>query len=405
MALKGKKIIVAITGSIAGYKIPHFVRLLVKAGAEVQVLLTTAAKLFVSPLSLATVSGREALTDVTDGSTWNNHVALGLWADAMIVAPCSANTLGKLANGICDNIVAAVYLSARCPVFIAPAMDEDMWLHPSTQGNINRLRAYGNHIIPTEHGELASGLIGPGRMAEPENMIKILSDFWDATTLPLYGQIAVVTAGPTYERIDPVRFIGNFSTGKMGIAIAESLADAGATVTLILGPTQHKPSPNSLINVINVESAAEMYDATMAIAPHAHIAVLAAAVADYKPLEYADNKIKKQTDDLTLSLTKTKDILASLGKIKQDNQTLIGFALETENEQENAHKKLEAKNADMIVLNSLRDEGAGFGHDTNKVTLLLKNGTSYPLPLLSKKEVAAAITEHIILLRNETNNI
>jgi phosphopantothenoylcysteine decarboxylase/phosphopantothenate--cysteine ligase len=405
MALKGKKIIVAVTGSIAAYKIPHFVRLLVKAGAEVQVLLTTAAKLFVSPLSLATVSGREALTDVTDGSTWNNHVALGLWADAMIVAPCSANTLGKLANGICDTIVAAVYLSARCPVFIAPAMDEDMWLHPSTQGNINRLGGYGNHIIPTEHGELASGLIGPGRMAEPENMIKILSIFWDATTLPLHGQVAVVTAGPTYERIDPVRFIGNFSTGKMGIAIAESLANAGASVTLILGPTQHKPSPNSLINVINVESAAQMYDATMTIAPQAHIAVLAAAVADYKPLEYAENKIKKQTDDLTISLTKTKDILASLGKIKQDNQTLIGFALETENEQENAHKKLEAKNADMIVLNSLRDEGAGFGHDTNKVTLLLKNGTSYPLPLLTKTEVATAITEHIILLRNEANNI
>ncbi len=405
MALKGKKIIVAITGSIAAYKIPHFVRLLVKAGAEVQILMTAAAKLFVSPLSLATVSGRQTLSDVTDGTTWNNHVALGLWADAMIIAPCSANTLGKLANGICDNIVTAVYLSARCPVFIAPAMDEDMWLHPSTRNNINKLQEYGNHIIPTEHGELASGLIGPGRMSEPENMIKILSDFYVLTTLPLAGQNAVVTAGPTYERIDPVRFIGNFSTGKMGIAIAESLANAGARVTLILGPTQHKPTSNSSVNVINVESAAQMYDATMALAHEVQIAVLAAAVADYKPLEYADNKIKKQTDDLKISLTKTTDILASLGKIKQDGQTLIGFALETENEQENARKKLEAKNADMIVLNSLRDEGAGFGHDTNKVTLLLKNGTINPLPLLTKKEVANAITEHIILLRNEANNI
>ncbi len=405
MALKGKKIIVAVTGSIAAYKIPHFVRLLVKAGAEVQILMTAAAKLFVSPLSLATVSGRQTLSDVTDGTTWNNHVALGLWADTMIIAPCSANTLGKLANGICDNIVAAVYLSARCPVFIAPAMDEDMWLHPSTRNNINKLQEYGNHIIPTEHGELASGLVGPGRMSEPEKMIKVLSDFFVIPTLPLSGQTAVVTAGPTYERIDPVRFIGNFSTGKMGIAIAESLANAGASVTLILGPTQHKPTPNSSVNVINVESAAQMYDATMQVAHEVQIAVLAAAVADYKPVEYAENKIKKQTDELNISLTKTKDILASLGKIKQDGQTLIGFALETENEQENANKKLEAKNADMIVLNSLRDEGAGFGHDTNKVTLLLRNGTRKPLPLLTKKEVANAITEQIILLRNEANTI
>jgi len=404
MELKGKKIVVAVTGSIAAYKIPHFVRLLVKAGAEVQVLLTNAAKLFVSPLSLATVSGRIALTDVTDGATWNNHVALGLWADAMIIAPCSANTLGKLANGLCDNIVAAVYLSARCKVFIAPAMDEDMWLHPSTQTNISKLQTYGNHIIPTEYGELASGLIGPGRMAEPENMIKILSDFWHTPTLPLTGQMAVVTAGPTYERIDPVRFIGNFSTGKMGIAIAESLANAGAEVTLVLGPTQHKPTANSLIKVINVESAEQMYDATVATTANADIYVLAAAVADYKPMHYAENKIKKTANDLTIDLIKTKDILGTLGKIKADWQTLIGFALETEHEKENATKKLHAKNADMIVLNSLRDEGAGFGHETNKVTLLNKNGNSVALPLQTKTEVANAITEQIILLRNEAKN-
>lgn len=405
MALKGKKIIVAVTGSIAAYKIPHFVRLLVKAGAEVQVLMTAAAKLFVSPLSLSTVSLRNTLSDVTDGATWNNHVALGLWADAMIIAPCSANTLGKLANGICDNIVPAVYLSARCPVFIAPAMDEDMWLHPSTQNNINKLIQYGNYIIPTEHGELASGLIGPGRMAEPENLVKLLSNYWTPSTLPLSGQKAIVTAGPTYERIDPVRFIGNFSTGKMGIAIAESLASAGALVTLILGPTHQRPSSSHAVNVINTESASQMYDATMTLAPDAHIAVLAAAVADYTPTEYAENKIKKQNEDLTITLTKTKDILASIGKIKQDWQTLIGFALETENEHQNAYKKLKTKNADMIVLNSLRDEGAGFGHNTNKVTLLMKNEVSLPLPLQSKAEVASAITQQIILLRNETNTI
>ncbi len=403
MLLKGKKIVVAVTGSIAAYKIPHFVRLLVKAGAEVQVLLTTSASQFVSALTLATVSGKDALMDVADGATWNNHVMLGLWADVMIIAPCSANSLAKLANGLCDNIVCAVYLSARCPVYIAPAMDEDMWKHPSTKANIARLQSYGNHIIPTEYGALASGLTGEGRMAEPETMVRILENQFD-TQLPLRGLKALVTAGPTYERIDPVRFIGNFSTGKMGVAIATALANKGALVTLIAGPgVQHTNNTN--ISIVDVESAADMYNATMVIANDTDILVLAAAVADYRPDEIAANKIKKGDSGLVLHLTKTTDILASLGKIKAPNQTLVGFALETENEVEHAIKKLGDKNADMIVLNSLRDAGAGFGHDTNKVTLLSKTHPTVSLPLQSKKEVAIAITEHIITMRDAKETV
>ncbi len=399
MSLKGKKIVLAVTGSIAAYKTPHLVRLLVKAGAEVQVLLTEAGARFVSPLALSTVSGRPVLQSVAEGDSWNNHVALGLWADAMVVAPCSANTLGKLANGLCDNIVCAVYLSARCPVFVAPAMDEDMWMHPSTRANVKRIQEYRNKLIPTEFGELASGLVGEGRMAEPENIVSLLTSYFTTTeNKPLEGMKAMVTAGPTYERLDPVRFIGNFSTGRMGIAIAEALADAGAQVTLVTGPIERQPA-NPAINIIRVESADEMYEAGLVVAKESDIAVLAAAVADYKPAQQAPNKIKKADDELSLKLTRTKDLLAALGKIKEPWQTLIGFALETENEVENARKKLNGKNADMIVLNSLRDEGAGFGHDTNKITILKRDGSVVPLELQSKSDAAVAIVDHITQLR------
>jgi phosphopantothenoylcysteine decarboxylase / phosphopantothenate---cysteine ligase len=400
MSLKGKKVVLAVTGSIAAYKTPHFVRLLIKAGAEVKVILTDAAAQFVSGLSLATVSKHAVLTNVNDGATWNNHVELGLWADAMLVAPCSANTLAKLANGLCDNLLCAVYLSARCPVFVAPAMDEDMWLHKSTQANIMKVRSYGNHIIPVAHGELASGLTGEGRMAEPEDMVAFLEQFFSEDSKPLAGLNAMVTAGPTYERIDPVRFIGNFSTGKMGIAVAEALADKGAKVTLILGPSAHR-TYHANITTIGVESAHQMYEASKAAFGKAHIAVLAAAVADFKPAEQAAEKIKKKDEHgLTLTLTKTEDILAGLGKIKQPWQTLIGFALETNNELSNAQEKLAKKNADIIVLNSLRDEGAGFGYDTNKITLLRQNGQLEALPLQSKAEAAEAIVKKIIELRH-----
>jgi len=400
MSLKGKKIVLAVTGSIAAYKTPHLVRLLVKAGAEVQVLLTASASQFVTPLSLSTVSGKPVLHNVADDATWNNHVALGLWADVMLIAPCSANTIGKLANGLCDNIVCAVYLSARCPVFIAPAMDEDMWIHPSTRHNIKRLQEYGNRIIATEYGELASGLIGQGRMAEPENIVALIADHFAANeNKPLKGLKALVTAGPTYERLDPVRFIGNFSTGRMGIAVADALAEAGAQVTLVAGPMDLKPANHS-INLISIESANEMYEAGMVVGRDADIAVLAAAVADYKPIKKSENKIKKgNTNEISLTLTKTDDLLAGLGKIKQPWQTLVGFALETENEVENATKKLNNKNADMIVLNSLRDEGAGFGHDTNKITLLKRDGSVKPLALQTKREAAAVIVDQITELR------
>ncbi|MBS1776345.1 MAG: bifunctional phosphopantothenoylcysteine decarboxylase/phosphopantothenate--cysteine ligase CoaBC [Bacteroidetes bacterium] len=400
MNLKGKKIILGISGSIAAYKTPELVRQLVKSGAEVRVITTIAAEQFVSVLSLSTVSKHPVLNTIHDGSAWNNHVDLGRWADAMLIAPCSANTLAKLASGLCDNLLTAVYLSALCPVFIAPAMDEDMWHHASTQKNVSTVVEYGNKIIPVAHGELASGLIGEGRMAEPASILTFLDNFFQPIQhQPLQNLRALVTAGPTFERLDPVRFIGNFSTGKMGIALAETLAEQGADVTLILGPSSIRPK-NNQIKIELVESAAEMYEACVARFEEVDIAVLAAAVADYRPTQIADEKIKKQAETLTLQLEKTKDILATLGS-RKTTQTLVGFALETNHELANAEKKLFAKNADLIVLNSLRDEGAGFGFDTNKITLLDKSGQHTTLPLVSKKEAANIIVNRIANMRNE----
>jgi phosphopantothenoylcysteine decarboxylase/phosphopantothenate--cysteine ligase len=398
MSLTGKKIILAITGSIAAYKTPALVRLLLKAGAEVRVLTTPAAESFVSPLALATVSKNPVLSSVHDGAAWNNHVELGLWADLMLIAPCSANTLAHLAGGFCNSLVQAVYLSARCPVFIAPAMDEDMWLHHATRRNVATLRVDGCHLIPVGHGELASGLVGEGRMAEPEEIMAYLNRFFNEA-LPLKGKKALVTAGPTYERLDPVRFIGNFSTGKMGLALAEALAGRGASVTLILGPTALQTSTVG-IEVVHIESARQMYDACMRVFPETNVAIMAAAVADYRPATVAEQKIKKDGAALQLELARTEDILASLGKIKKPGQLLAGFALETDNELEHARRKLISKNADLMVLNSLQDAGAGFGHDTNKVTLLQPDGRVRELPLQSKAAVAEAIVNQILAMQH-----
>lgn len=395
MNLQGKKIVLGISGSIAAYKTPQLVRQLVKAGAEVKVICTTAAKQFVSPLSLSTVSRHPVLHDINDGDTWNNHVALGRWADLLLIAPCSANTLAKLALGLCDNLLCAVYLSAICPVFIAPAMDEDMWHHPATHRNLERVKQFGHHIIPVGFGELASGLVGDGRMAEPDDILRYLSNYFVSKgALPLSGKKVLVTAGPTYERIDPVRFIGNFSTGKMGIALADTFAEAGAIVTLVLGPTHLRPAQNN-VTVVAVESAEEMYAASVEAFRVSDAAVLSAAVADFRPREKAAEKIKKGETALTIELEQNKDILAYLGSIKNPGQILVGFALETSDEMVHAQKKLVSKNADFIVLNSLKEEGAGFGTDTNKVTILSADGTIEHLPLLSKKETAAAIIQHV----------
>ncbi|GHM98715.1 phosphopantothenoylcysteine decarboxylase [Cytophagales bacterium WSM2-2] len=394
--LSGKRILLGVTGSIAAYKAALLTRLLVKAGAEVKIVMTSAATEFITPLTLATLSKNPVLTSFSKNETeeWNNHVELGLWADAVVIAPASANTLAKMANGLCDNLLQAVYLSARCKAFFAPAMDLDMLQHPSTQSNIQKLTSFGNELIKPGYGELASGLVGDGRMAEPEEIVAYLEQFFGANQ-KLKGKKALVTAGPTHEAIDPVRFIGNNSSGKMGFAIAEELASQGAEVNLVSGPT-HLTLNNPAVKLMRVTSAEEMYKACALLFPSTDITVLSAAVADFKPVSRADQKIKKGDAGLTVELVKTNDIAAELGKLKKPTQFTVGFALETENETANAEKKIASKNFDLIVLNSLNDNGAGFGHDTNKITLINRKNEAQKFSLKSKKEVARDIVNAII---------
>lgn|SRR5690625_4224115 len=394
---QNKKILVGITGSIAAYKLPHFVRLLIKEGAEVKVIASKSALDLVSSVSLSTVAKNPVLSDINDSTQWNNHVALALWADIFIIAPLTANTLAKFAYGLCDNLLTAVYLSAKCPIYFAPAMDLDMWKHPSTQKNINTLLSYGNHLIPVASGELASGLIGPGRMAEPEEIRDFIYKHLQEQQQTLPYKRAVITAGPTYEKLDPVRFIGNFSSGKMGIAFAKYLAKNGVQVELILGPSKEKVQ-NKNISVHHVISADDMMEKVQSFMYNADLFIMAAAVSDYKPRDYSTEKIKKQDkekDDFTIKLIKNPDILAYVGEHKKENQTVIGFALETENELENAKKKLDKKKADFILLNSLSDTGAGFGTDTNKVTILSKKYPEKALPLISKDEIPSYVMQFI----------
>ncbi len=392
MNLSGKKILLGITGSIAAYKAIYLVRLLVKAGAEVKVVMTPASRDFVSPLTLSTLSHHPVHIDLFQENEWANHVQLGRWADVMVIAPLSVNTLSKMAQGQCDNLLLATWLSATCPVVLAPAMDEDMWHHPFTQQNLQKLISIGHKVIPVEKGELASGLIGEGRMAEPETILSYIEEHFFFRE-ELKGRKAIVTAGPTYEPLDPVRFIGNHSSGKMGVEIAKALYARGAAVTLVLGPSA-QPSPSG-IETIRVNSAQQMFDAVSDRFDQTDIAVMSAAVADYTPLNTAPEKIKKSGDRLVLELQKTPDILRTMGERKK-NQVLIGFALETTNERAYALEKLRSKNADMIVLNSLRDEGAGFGKDTNKVTLFDKSGKEFDLALQSKQQVARHIVDTLL---------
>jgi phosphopantothenoylcysteine decarboxylase/phosphopantothenate--cysteine ligase len=395
---KGKKILLCITGSIAAYKSAILVRLLIKSGAEVKVILTERAKDFVTPLTFSTLSKNKVLSGLFDDGTWENHVMLGRWADVMLIAPASCNTIAKMSNGICDNLLLAVYLSSKCPVIIAPAMDKDMWQHPFTQKNIETLKEKGARFFPVNNGELASGLYGKGRMAEPEEIVNYLTDFF-SEILTLKGLKALVTAGPTYETLDPVRFIGNHSSGKMGVTIAEELYKRGAQVQLVLGPSSIEVEKK--IKTTRVISADEMYNACMKNFIAYDIIVMAAAVADFTPRKKSDQKIKKTGNGLLIDLKKTKDILSDAGKIKKEKQTLVGFALETNNEKENAIKKLKEKNADLIVLNSLGDAKAGFRHDTNKITIFDANKKEYKFPLKTKREVASDIVNTIIQFRNE----
>lgn len=390
--LKGKHIIVGITGGIAAFKIATLVRLLIKRGAEVQVVMTPNAKEFITPVTLSALTGKPVVSEFFTANTgeWHSHVDLGLWADALVIAPATASTIGKMANGIADNMLVTTYLSAKAPVFIAPAMDLDMMAHPSTVRNIELLRSYGNHIIEPAEGELASHLIGKGRMEEPENIVKVLEEFFSSSR-PLSGKKVLVTAGPTYERIDPVRFIGNFSTGKMGYALADAAARAGAEVTVISGPVSVSPSERS-VKVIGVESACQMAKECERLFPETDIAIMCAAVADYAPAEFHETKMKRESrDTVTLELKRNPDIAVTLGSMKKMNQKLVGFALETDHEDENALKKLHSKNLDMIVLNSLAVPGAGFATDTNKVTVFKTDSSKIELPLMSKKDTAENI--------------
>lgn len=398
--LKGKKIIIGITGSIAAFKIPFLVRLLKKQRAEVQIILTPFAKEFVTPLTLSTLTEKPVLTDFFDENdgSWNSHVELGLWADLILVAPLSANTMAKMANGVADNLLLTTILSARCPVYFAPAMDMDMYRHPTTAKNISQLKSFGYHLIEPVEGELASGLKGVGRLEEPENIMNILCEAF-AIENDFAGKKVLVTAGPTHEPIDPVRFIGNQSTGKMGVEIARSFAERGAEVYLVLGPSNINVD-EAMINLMRVTTADEMYISCLDLFPSVDIAILSAAVADFKPAKSSDKKIKKEKSPGAIKLEPTKDILAELGKIKKKNQYLAGFALETDNEKENALKKLRNKNLDLIVLNSLNDEGAGFGISTNKVTVFGKDGSRLDLPLQRKEEIADEIVKHIAALVN-----
>ena len=395
--LSGKRILLGITAGIAAYKTASLVRLFIKSGAEVQVVMTPASKDFITPLTLSTLSKKPVHSTFyekeDENELWNNHVELGLWADFMIVAPATANTLSKMSNGVCDNLLLATYLSAKCPVYFAPAMDLDMYKHPSTSESLKKLQEFGNTMIPVGSGELASGLVGEGRMAEPEEIVAFIEkDIM--SKLPLKGRKVLITAGPTYEAIDPVRFIGNHSSGKMGIAIAKSAANLGAEVFLIVGPSNEKIN-HSLVKRIDVGSAEEMYKASHEYFPTCDVAILSAAVADYKPKNIAQEKIKKKDTSLEILLEPTKDILASLGAIKE-NQFLVGFALETNNELENAISKLKRKNLDAIVLNSLQDKGAGFATDTNKVTFIDKSEHKVPFELKPKTEVANDILHEIL---------
>jgi phosphopantothenoylcysteine decarboxylase / phosphopantothenate---cysteine ligase len=392
--LQGKRIILGVTGSIAAYKSAQLIRLLVKEGAEVKVIMTSLAKEFISPLTLATLAKNPVLVDFFDPTNgdWNSHVDLGIWADAYLVAPATANTIGKMATGIADNLLLTTYLSAKCPVFVAPAMDLDMFAHPAMQRNLETLRSIGNRVIEPSFGELASGLEGKGRMEEPESIVRYLDDYF--TDKPLIGKRILITAGPTYEKIDPVRFVGNYSTGKMGFALAEVCASQGAEVCLVAGPVQLKTKhPN--IERIDVNSANEMYEQVMNRFYGMDGAILCAAVADYTPVEESQMKLKREKDDLILELKPTEDIAAAVGNMKTDSQFLVGFALETNNEEANALGKMEKKNLDFIVLNSLQDQQAGFGYDTNKISILRRDGSKTEFELKDKMEVAEDIVAEI----------
>jgi phosphopantothenoylcysteine decarboxylase / phosphopantothenate---cysteine ligase len=398
MLLEGKKILIGITGSIAAYKIPFLVRLLVKEGADVKVVMTQSAFDFITPLTLSTLTHSPVLSvpfNSADG-TWNSHVDMGNWADIYLIAPASANTIAKMANGITDNLLTAIYLAAKCPVYFAPAMDVDMYQHPSTQDNIGRLQAFGNKLISPQVGELASGLSGPGRLEEPEVILEILIAHFNQS-LALKGKNVLITAGPTFEAIDPIRYLGNHSSGKMGFALAEEAASRGANVTLISGPSDIRIK-NPHINLVKVLSAEQMYEECHAAFRKSDITIMAAAVADYKPIKVSENKIKKNNQNLFLELVATKDILNSLGKLKVSGQILVGFALETDNAEQNALKKLKEKNLDLVVLNSPSVSGSGFGYDTNKVTIFKKSGGKEEFTLRYKREVACDILNSIDLL-------